>query len=152
MPEDMPNFVKFREQTLSGRPYGETELRIANAEGHYKWCRVRATTQFNDTGEPVKAIGVILDIDSEKRHTQDLLERAEQDNLTRLFNKNAARRRIEHFIKQLDSSETGAMMIVDLDNFKHINDNFGHMFGDAVLIETASQLRKIFHPQDIISA
>lgn len=151
IPEDMPHFLRLREDTLAGRPYGEIELRIANSDGQYKWCRIRATTQFNDVGQPIKAVGVILDIDSEKRRTQDLLERAERDNLTHLYNKNAARRRIEGLIAELKAPETSAMMIIDLDNFKNINDNFGHMFGDAVLIETATQLKKVFHAQDIVA-
>lgn len=151
MPEDMPHFIRLREQTLTGLPYNETELRIANADGRYIWCRLRATTQFNDEGKPVKAVGVILDIDGEKRRAQDLLEQAERDNLTHLYNKNAARRRIDQFITQLGPKDRSAMLIIDLDNFKSVNDNFGHMFGDAVLMETAGHLKKIFRAQDIIA-
>ena len=51
-----------------------------NADSRYIWCRIRATTQFNNDGKPVKAVGVIVDIDSEKRRAQDLLDKAERDH------------------------------------------------------------------------
>ena len=151
MPEDTPNFLKLMGDVASGATYGEAELRIANADGHYIWCRIRATTQFNDTGKPVKAIGVILDIDNEKRHAQDLEDKTERDHLTRLYNINAARRRIQHLMQSREEPCSAAMMIIDLDNFKTINDSFGHMFGDAVLIEAAAQLQKQFRADDVIS-
>ena len=51
------------------------------------WCRVRATLQKDRAGEPAKAVGVILDIDAEKREAQRMRERAERDTLTGLYNK-----------------------------------------------------------------
>ncbi|MCH1983039.1 diguanylate cyclase [Ruminococcus sp. OA3] len=151
LPEDMPNFLKLMKDVETGAPYGETELRIANTDSQYIWCRIRATTQFNNDGKPVKAVGVIVDIDSEKRHAQDLIDKAERDHLTHLFNKNAARTRIQSAMKHWERNGTAAMMIIDLDNFKTINDNFGHMFGDAVLMEVAGQLQKLFRSEDVVS-
>ena len=151
LPEDMPNFLELMKKVSSGEPYGEAELRIANADSRYIWCRIRATTQFNDDGRPVKAVGVILDIDSEKRHAQDLLDKAERDHLTHLFNKNAARIRIRSAMRHWEHTGTAAMMIIDLDNFKMINDNFGHMFGDAVLKEVAAQMQRLFRTEDVVS-
>ena len=151
LPEDIQSFVKLMQDVVSGLPYGEAELRIANSDGRYIWCRIRATTQFDDSGRPVKAVGVILDIDSEKRRAQDLIEKADRDNLTHLYNKDAARRRIEHFLKQRETSETAAMMIIDLDNFKLVNDSHGHMFGDAVLVEVSRQLQKLFRSRDVVA-
>ena len=151
LPEDIPTFVKLMRDVASGLPYREAELRIANSDGRYIWCRIRATTQFDDNGKPVKAVGVILDIDSEKRRAQDLIEKADRDNLTHLYNKDAARRRIEHFLKHREATETAAMMIIDLDNFKQVNDSHGHMFGDAALMEVSRQLQKLFRSRDVVA-
>ncbi len=151
MPQDIPGFLNLMQDVIAGLAYGETEVRVADADGHYLWCRIRATTQFNAEGKPLKAIGVILDIDSEKRLAQDLIEKAKKDHLTNLYNKNAAFRRIKEFMKQEQKTTNSAMMLIDLDNFKAINDNFGHMFGDAVLIEVAGLLKKLFHLEDIIA-
>ena len=51
-------------------------------DGRYLWCRIRATTQFDSEGRPIKAVGVITDIDAEKKHEQRLLEQAQKDSLT----------------------------------------------------------------------
>ena len=54
-------------------------------------------------------------------------------------------------MKHREDAGMAATMIIDLDNFKTINDNFGHMFGDAVLIEVAGQLQRLFRTEDVVS-
>ena len=151
LPEDVPTFVHLMNSVSEGAPYGEAELRIANAEGRYIWCRIRATTQFDQEGKPVKAVGVILDIDREMRRTQNLIEKADRDGLTNLLNKEAAYRRIRGILENRQATETGAMLLIDLDDFKSVNDTYGHMFGDAVLIEAADLLQRQFRSEDIVA-
>lgn len=151
LPEDVQVFVHLLNRVSEGAPYVEAELRIANAEGRYIWCRIRATTQFDQDGQPVKAVGVILDIDREKRRTQNLIEKADRDGLTNLLNKEAAYRRIRSMLEDSQSAGAGAMLLIDLDNFKAVNDTYGHMFGDAVLIEAADQLQRQFRSEDIVA-
>lgn len=149
-PEDVPKFQSLAQHVSGGAAYGETELRIADAGGRYIWCRIRATTQFNHNGVPIKAVGVILDIDAEKRRTQELTDKAERDSLTRLYNKSTGRRKIQQLLQDREPAQKSAMMIIDMDNFKHINDSYGHMFGDAVLTEISSQLTRLFRSEDIV--
>lgn len=151
LPEDIPKIVKLMKDVRSGQSYGEVELRCANAEGQYIWFRIRATTQFDSAGKPIKVVGVILDIDNEKRRAQDLIEKAERDTLTNLYNKNAGSRRIQHIVENQKPPKLSAMLIIDLDNFKQVNDSRGHMFGDAVLVEIATQLQKLFGSEDIVA-
>lgn len=138
------------ESIRNGVPYRELEIRIANSAGHYVWCRVRATTQFDRNRNPIKAVGVILDIDAEKRKTQELTAKAERDALTGLYNKSTGRHKIQKLLEERGGSEQASMMIIDLDNFKQINDSYGHMFGDAVLTEISSQLQRLFRTGDVI--
>lgn len=151
LPEDVPVLLQLLDKLGAGMPYGEAELRIADARGRYIWCRVRTTTQFHSENRPVKAVGVIMDIDHEKRRTQYLIDKANRDNLTQLLNKGAARRFIKQQMERPVEGGVSVLLILDLDNFKLVNDTRGHMFGDAVLIETATQLKRMFHPNDIIS-
>lgn len=151
LPEDIAGLAELIETVSSGVPYGETEIRIAKADGRYLWCRIRATTQFDDSGKPVKAVGVILDIDDEKRQTQELATKAERDALTQLYNKAAAQEKIRQILSQSRDSDKFALILIDLDNFKQINDSRGHMFGDAVLTETAASLKSLFRADDVIS-
>ncbi len=149
-PDDARTMEELIAAVRAGIPYKEVQFRMAKADGRYIWCRIRATTQFDQNHKPFKAVGIIADIDNEKRATQRLVDRAERDNLTNLYNKEAARKRIQWRMRQ-DGTETAAMFIIDLDNFKSVNDRFGHMFGDAVLTEMASSIAHLFRDGDIVA-
>lgn len=151
LPEDVPKFVRLANAIGGGLSYSEEEIRIADSNGQYIWCRIRATAQFDSTGVPIKAVGVILDIDNEKRRTQELIDKAERDSLTKLYNKSVSRSKIKNILDNRDEAEQLAMIIVDIDNFKYINDSRGHMFGDTVLKEIAIKLKKLFRSEDIIA-
>ena len=150
-PDDMPEFIRLMNEISSGTPYDEAEIRLADDKGTYKWCRVRATAQFNTSGKAIKSVGVILDIDEAKRKTQALLEKAETDSLTKLLNKNAARWKIEEYLRQEDKTERSALLIIDVDDFKLVNDRYGHMFGDAVLTEFARIIKGMFRSSDAVA-
>ena len=148
-PEDMAHFGALIEEIRSGRRYGELEFRVSDSRGRYQWCKVRATTQFDDRNKPCKAIGIVIDINEEKTAAQELKARAERDTLTGLYNKASARQKIE---SMLNNREDGAaLFIIDIDNFKMVNDMYGHMFGDAVLTKIAAQLSRLFRSGDIVS-
>ena len=151
LPEDLPHLKKLMEDASSGVSYAEAEIRIANADGKYLWCRIRATSQFDEAGQPLKTVGVIVDIDAEKRRTQVLVNKAERDALTQLFNKATANERIRQMLEEKTKTDQFALFLIDLDNFKQINDTRGHMFGDAVLTEAALRLKTLFRADDIIS-
>lgn len=150
-PDDMPEFVRLMNSIETGTSYDEAEFRLADAKGVYRWCRIRATAQYNASGQAIKAVGVILDIDESKRKTQALLEKAETDSLTKLLNKNAARWKIEEYLRQVKASEQSALLIIDVDNFKLVNDRYGHMFGDAVLTEFAGIIKSMFRTSDVVA-
>lgn len=150
-PEDVSHLVDRIREIQAGASYGEIELRIANADGRYLWCRVRMTTQFNDEKKPVRVVGVIMDIDTEKRRIQELADKARQDMLTHLYNKATAQEKIRHRLEQRDDAGPFTMLIIDLDNFKQVNDKRGHMFGDAVLAEVASRLKSLYGIGEIVA-
>lgn len=150
-PDDMASFGGFMEKIRTGSRYGELEFRVSDARGRYQWCKLRATTQFDDRGRACKAIGIVIDINNEKKAAQELKARAERDTLTKLYNKDSARQRIEHILENRESGEWAALFIIDIDNFKMVNDQYGHMFGDAVLTKIASQLSRLFGSGDVLA-
>lgn len=150
-PDDMQTFMNLMESIASGTAYKEVEIRLADSEGAYRWCRIRASAQFDISGKAIKAVGVILDIDDAKRKTQALLEKAQTDGLTKLMNKNAARWKIEDYLQQDQGREQSALMIIDVDDFKLVNDRYGHMFGDAVLTEFAGIIKNMFRSSDVVA-
>ncbi|MDD3253351.1 MAG: diguanylate cyclase [Lachnospiraceae bacterium] len=149
-PEDMPAFVKIMNDTAAGVPYSETEFRIRNVCDVYIWNRIRATTQYDSAGKPIKAVGVILDIDSDKKQKQRLLERAQRDALTNLYNKTAVRELAERRMREGDRIRYHALLIIDVDDFKQVNDTYGHLCGDSLLTDVAGTLCSQFRSGDIV--
>lgn len=135
---------------FEGSAYQIVEVRIMKADGEYLWCRIRATGVYDETGALKKIVGIIIDIDDEKKATDALQERAERDSLTRLLNAHTTRKKTEEYLFNAGDETECALLIIDLDNFKHVNDTFGHMFGDMVLKQAAQTIRKLFRSQDIV--
>ena len=150
-PEDLEHFLKLKHSAAAGQAYTESELRLARQDGSFIWCRLRVTLQFNRDGAPAKAIGVIIDIDKEKRRTQQLKAMAETDTLTGLYNKGASKKRIQRLLRELGASEQCACLFVDVDNFKQVNDLYGHLSGDILLADIAGMLKKQFRESDVIA-
>lgn len=147
--EDMAAFVRIMEDTAEGVPYSETEFRIRDIQGNYWWNRIRATTQYADNGQPIKAIGVISNIDEEKNQRQQLIEQAQRDPLTRVFNKSTIQSMIDDWLGSQQCA-TGALLLLDLDDFKRINDTQGHLFGDVLLANLADVLRRNLPPEGML--
>ena len=150
-PDDLPLFIERMRALKNGADYQDAELRIAKSDGRYLWCRFRATAQYGADGKPFKAVGVIINIDAEKRAAQALQSKAERDSLTKLLNKNTSRHQVEARLLGRGPEEQAALLIIDLDNFKMVNDYHGHMFGDTVITQTAAEIRRFFRSDDIIA-
>lgn len=146
--EDRAALLSLRERILGGEDYGEAEIRIREAGGGYRWCRVRMTLQRS--GSRRRVVGVIINIDDEKRRTQQLQRKAQRDALTGLYNKGAARELIERELAFVPMEERAALLILDIDDFKQVNDRYGHLGGDAVLADLAGGLQSLFRPEDIL--
>ena len=147
-PDDRPLLVAAVDSLTTGTPYVELELRLQGRGDRYFWCRIRATVQNDTSGTPIKVVGIIADIDADKRHQQQLMDQASKDALTGLLNRSTLQARVEAHL--MESLGPHALMIMDLDGFKSINDCFGHMCCDAVLSDTAAALRRVFRRGDIL--
>lgn len=152
-PLDHGNLIKCIEASFNAKPMIKSEFRFKNILNEYIWCKVRATTIL-DKGIPYKIIGVITDINSEKQQNYALMDLAQKDQLTGLYNKMTTEKLIDEFIladiQNEDDNKKHALFIVDIDNFKAVNDNLGHLFGDSVLAEIGLKVRSLFRTTDII--
>ena len=150
-PDDLPALHEKVSNFKRGSSYETAEARIANAGGRYLWCRFRASALRNSSGELYKIVGIIINIDAEKQATQILQDKADRDQLTKLLNKAAGRKRSEKYFAQSEGDVNCALLIIDLDDFKLVNDRYGHLFGDTVLTTVAKEIQKLFRGQDIVS-
>ena len=150
-PDDVGLILKRLVLMKHGAAYQQVEIRIMHASGEYMWCRLRATGIYDDnTGILLKIVGVIIVIEDEMKATIALQEQAEHDSLTGLLNANTTRKRAEAYLTECPEGEKCALLVVDLDHFKNINDRFGHMHGDVVLVQVAETLRSRFRSKDIV--
>ncbi|SFC85606.1 diguanylate cyclase domain-containing protein [Clostridium uliginosum] len=148
--DDAEGFKELLLDIEKGNPYRETEIRIRTEKDNYIWCRVRVTAIFDENGFVFKAIGVIIDIDKEKRKTENLLFKAQRDSLTELYNKGTVQQIIENYIDNDGINGKHALFMIDIDDFKSINDNLGHLFGDSVLHEVSLAISNVFTKDDVV--
>lgn len=136
-----------------GRSSGTVEIRthFFHLGNTWRWNRCRCTVITGTHNEPVKAIGMMKDITEEKEKNIELIKQAQYDGLTHLLNQTAARESIQSYLLSLRAQKEAidALLIIDLDRFKVINDTKGHLFGNDVLAETAKVLLKTIRTDDI---
>lgn len=149
-PDDLELLLEEVRKIRAGDAYGECVARIQDSAGVFTWNRVRAAA-VRENGKLTKIIGTIADVDSDKRHSQALLKKAEHDALTGLLNKDTARLRAEQYLETMEEGQKAALLLLDLDNFKAVNDLYGHMFGDTVLSNVGSTIRSLFRESDILA-
>ena len=105
--------------------------------------------QNPDTGH-IMALFSISDIDDVKRAQHNLICAAEKDSMTGLLNHDATIEHITHYLEMDGSGGTHALFMIDVDNFKKVNDTLGHQTGDDVITDIASAIRKTFRDTDIV--
>ena len=122
------------------------EVRIEVAADKYGWFRIMGTLIKDPrTGNNVKFIAKIECADEEIADEKNLVERAENDLLTGVLNKKTMEERVIASLANIPSSSYRIFFMVDLDNFKNVNDKLGHIMGDKAIVDTANRLSEIFH-------
>lgn len=146
-PDDKEIFLNNYRRYDNGETSAYAEYRIRNKSGIYSWCSTVSVGIF-ENGELVKVMGKISNINDQKLQLLELSRKAMRDPLTELYNRKATESLVAQYI---DSTKNmAAMMIIDLDNFKLVNDTFGHLQGDNVLNEVAAEIKRSFRSTDIV--
>jgi len=134
----------------AGKPIRDLELPIAVA-GEERWWRI-SCRPMNDSTGPAKALrGAATDITVEKQATDEIDRLAHYDNLTGLPNRSTFNRLMERELQRLPDGRSLALLYVDVDRFKTINDTMGHSAGDRVLQAVGSRLAAAIGADDIAS-
>jgi diguanylate cyclase (GGDEF)-like protein/PAS domain S-box-containing protein len=123
----------------------EVEFELPSGEGRYALFSMRSLRR--QSGEVSGAITSVLDVTDSTRARQELEKRATFDALTGAYNRSSILGALERELEQEDSEKT-AIVYVDLDNFKPVNDTLGHAAGDELLVLVAARLKDVGRRED----
>jgi len=124
------------------------ELTVAN--GEKRFFKSVNSFLFNNKGKIYSMIGKLVDINEEEAEKKKLIKKSETDGLTGIYNAITTKNLITERIKSAASNEKDALIVIDCDKYKNINDTYGHLQGDKVLVNISNALIKTFRSTDII--
>ena len=117
------------------------EYRLKNKSGQSRIVSHEAEVSYNDSGKPISLIGTIQDITDRKRAEHEIQKLANFDKVTGLPNRTSLRQKLGKIVSQdYSSNHITAILTLDLDHFKRLNDTLGHDRGDELLRKIASRL------------
>lgn len=152
-PEDRPRVLAAIESAMTGKEIYEYEARLRHADGSYRWVSVRGlAVERDERGLATRMLGVRLDITERKNAEERIRRLAHFDTLTGLPNRALLSERMRELFSVAQVSRPSmAVLVVDADRFKNINDTFGHAVGDAVLVEFAKRISSMAREEDMVA-
>ncbi len=153
-PEDYTNVIERLNASLKGeRRNYSLECRLQCKDGSWKWVLARGmVVNRNEHGEPLRMVGTNTDISQLKQSEEMVWQHANFDALTGLPNRRMLNARLEQELKKSNRTRKKlALMFLDLDDFKGVNDTLGHDYGDALLKLAAERLVNLVYSEDVVA-
>ncbi|MFI3249715.1 MAG: diguanylate cyclase [Eubacteriales bacterium] len=144
-PEDGDKYREYTEKILSGENM-EYEIQAAVSRGVYEWFHVTSQYIHNEKGEPVEIFGMMENIQNKK----DLEQKASHDLMTNVLNKVSFEQESENVLLKVSPDQKHALIFIDLDDFKGVNDNLGHIYGDVLLTTVGKRLKHHVREGDLV--
>ncbi len=129
------------------------DLRLRGSDGHYFWYVLKARPVVGPDGEVVRVIGSLADVTEIKSAEERMLHDAIHDNLTGLPNRELFYDRLTSamYLAQRPGTTAPTVLVIDIDQFKTVNDSFGLSIGDSALLAVARRLSRDLKPGDTLS-
>ncbi|GGY50649.1 hypothetical protein GCM10011297_24400 [Bacterioplanes sanyensis] len=143
-------FRQFDTDVMSGQQRITLDEWVQDASGRLTLLQTTKTPWLNDSGQPCGVIGVARDVTELRKSQQDLEHMAHHDGLTGLPNRTLLQQRLTYALQLANrNGEQVAVIYIDLDRFKEINDTLGHAIGDLLLKDVAQRLHNNVRESDI---
>ncbi|NLI61532.1 MAG: GGDEF domain-containing protein [Clostridiales bacterium] len=125
-------------------------IKLPLANGNTGVFKTTNTSIYDEKEKIVSIIGKLVDVTDKVAEKEALIMKSQIDGLTGLYNASTTREYIIKMLNEKESTVTNALLIIDCDDFKHINDTYGHLVGDKILEQLGSILKQTFINTDII--
>jgi diguanylate cyclase (GGDEF)-like protein/PAS domain S-box-containing protein len=152
--DDIERLRREIDHHLEGRSaYFENEHRIRHGNGSWRWVLSRGLTTRDPDGTPIRITGSLSDITERRRAEERLIHHALHDSLTGLPNRALFMDRLVQCLGHLKRApgDGCAVLYIDLDRFKLVNDSLSHVVGDKLLVELARRVARVLRPGDTIA-
>jgi diguanylate cyclase (GGDEF)-like protein/PAS domain S-box-containing protein len=149
-PDDQPVRQRMIGDVLAGRP-ASGEVRLMHSDGHDICALVAPSMIYDPDGERLIVLQAV-DISERKSFEVKLQDQADRDALTGLFSRRRCQEELEREVSRARRhGRPGALLLLDLDGFKRVNDSFGHAAGDELLTRISGAMRSILRDGDVLA-
>ncbi len=153
-PDDLPGLRSALDAHLRGETtHMHSEHRMLHADGEWRWVLIRALAVRDANGSAVRLAGSLSDVTERREALRRLEHDALHDALTGLPNRALFMDRLEHALDRCrrHPASACAVLFLDIDHFKLVNDSLSHAVGDRLLIESAERIVSVLRPSDTVA-
>ncbi len=140
-PDTIESFQGVFDAARRGDAMHFAEYKMLTKTGTYEWYYSTFSAIKAIDGTTTRVVGLLRNIHKQKQEQLSLLNKSERDAMTGLYNKTTTESKIQEHLKTISSNSNGVIFLLDIDDFKNINDTYGHLAGDEVIIDIANTLK-----------